>query len=95
LKQAAAAWSEQLRASDMLARYGGEEFAVLLPGCTLHDAQVLLQRLRVSMPEAQTVSAGVVCWDGSESSEELVGRADFALYAAKRGGRDRVIAAAA
>jgi diguanylate cyclase (GGDEF)-like protein len=95
LKQAAAAWSEQLRASDMLARYGGEEFAVLLPGCTLHDAQVLLQRLRVSMPEAQTVSAGVVCWDGSESSDELVGRADFALYAAKRGGRDRVIAAAA
>src|SRR5918999_1181746 len=95
LKQAAAAWSEQLRSSDMLARYGGEEFAVLLPGCTLHDAQALLERLRLSMPEAQTVSAGVACWDGSESSEELVGRADSALYEAKRAGRDRLITAAA
>jgi diguanylate cyclase (GGDEF)-like protein len=95
LKQAAAAWSEQLRSSDMLARYGGEEFAVLLPGCTLNDAQALLERLRVSMPDAQTVSAGVACWDGAESCEELVGRADSALYAAKRAGRDRLIAAAA
>jgi diguanylate cyclase (GGDEF)-like protein len=94
LKRAAAAWSGHLRSSDMLARYGGEEFAVLLPGCALHDAQVLLERLRMSMPEAQTVSAGVACWDGSESPEELVGRADSALYAAKRAGRDRLIAAA-
>lgn len=95
LKQAAAAWSEQLRASDMLARYGGEEFAVLLPGCTLHDAQALLERLRLSMPEAQTVSAGVACWDGVESPDALVGRADRALYSAKRAGRDRLIASAA
>jgi diguanylate cyclase (GGDEF)-like protein len=95
LKQAASAWSGQLRSSDMLARYGGEEFAVLLPGCTLHDAQMLLERLRLSMPEAQTVSAGVACWDGSESPEELVGRADSALYAAKRAGRDRLFTAAA
>jgi diguanylate cyclase (GGDEF)-like protein len=95
LKLAASAWTEQLRASDMLARYGGEEFAVLLPGCTLRDAQALLERLRVAMPEAQTVSAGVACWDGSESAEELVGRADSALYAAKRAGRDRLITAAA
>jgi diguanylate cyclase (GGDEF)-like protein len=95
LKQAASAWSSQLRSSDMLARYGGEEFAVLLPGCTLHDAQLVLERLRTSMPEAQTVSAGVACWDGSESPEALVGRADSALYAAKRAGRDRLVTAAA
>jgi diguanylate cyclase (GGDEF)-like protein len=92
LKRAAAAWSEQLRASDMLARYGGEEFAVLLPGCTLSDAQALLERLRRAMPEAQTVSAGLAFWDGAESSDELVGRADAALYRAKRAGRDCLVA---
>jgi diguanylate cyclase (GGDEF)-like protein len=95
LKQATSAWCEQLRSSDMLARYGGEEFAVLLPGCTLSDAEALLERLRAAMPEEQTVSAGVACWDGSESLEELVGRADSALYAAKRAGRDRLITSAA
>ena len=95
LKQATSAWCEQLRSSDMLARYGGEEFAVLLPGCTLRDAEALLERLRAAMPEEQTVSAGVACWDGSESAEELVGRADSALYAAKRAGRDRLITSAA
>jgi diguanylate cyclase (GGDEF)-like protein len=95
LKQATSAWCEQLRSSDMLARYGGEEFAVLLPGCTLSDAEALLERLRSAMPEEQTVSGGVACWDGEESPEELVGRADSALYAAKRAGRDRLVTAAA
>jgi diguanylate cyclase (GGDEF)-like protein len=95
LKQATAAWSGQLRSSDMLARYGGEEFAVLLPGCTLGDAEALLKRLRVVMPEGQTVSAGVACWDGSESADDLVGRADSALYEAKRAGRDRLITSVA
>ena len=95
LKQATSAWCEQLRSSDMLARYGGEEFAVLLPGCTLSDAEALLERLRAAMPEAQTVSAGVACWDASESAEELVGRADAALYSAKRAGRDRLVTSAA
>jgi diguanylate cyclase (GGDEF)-like protein len=91
LKEAAAAWSAQLRASDMLARYGGDEFAVLLPGCTAGDAQALLERLRSAMPEEQTVCVGVAGWDGVESPETLVGRADAALYDAKRTGRDRLI----
>lgn len=93
LREAATAWAGKLRAGDMLARYGGDEFALLLPGCTLADAEVLVERLRVVMPEGETVSVGLACWDGRESPEELVGRADSALYAAKRGGRDRLIAA--
>jgi GGDEF domain-containing protein len=38
-------------------------------------------------------SAGLACWDGFESAEKLVGRADAALYAAKRAGRDCLVAA--
>jgi diguanylate cyclase (GGDEF)-like protein len=77
----------------MLARYGGEEFSLLLPGCTVEDAQALVQRLRAAMPDGETVSAGIACWDEIESADELVGRADTALYAAKRGGRDRLVTA--
>jgi diguanylate cyclase (GGDEF)-like protein len=93
LKQSTAAWGSELRASDILARYGGEEFTVALPGCTLADAKSIVERLRSSMPAGQTVSAGVACWNGRESAEELVGRADAALYEAKRTGRDRLVTA--
>jgi diguanylate cyclase (GGDEF)-like protein len=93
LRAVARVLRETSREIDFAARYGGEEFAVLLPGCTLADAQALLERLRRAMPEDQTVSAGVACWDGAESAEELVGRADAALYRAKRSGRDCLVAA--
>jgi len=93
LKQSAAAWVDELRASDTIARYGGEEFTVALPGCTLANAKTIVERLRAAMPADQTVSAGVACWNGRESAEELVGRADAALYEAKRTGRDRLVTA--
>ena len=93
LKQSAGAWVRELRASDTLARYGGDEFSVALPGCRLENAKDIVERLREAMPGEQTVSAGVVCWNGRETAEELVGRADAALYQAKRTGRDRLIAA--
>jgi diguanylate cyclase (GGDEF)-like protein len=94
LKLCAAAWSSQLRATDILARYGGEEFSLLLPGCTVADACVLVERLREMTPEGQTLSAGIAAWDTEEPSAVLVGRADGALYQAKRAGRDRVVSAA-
>ena len=93
LKQSAAAWATQLRSTDMLARYGGEEFALVLPGCTLADGQLLVERLRAAMPDDQTVSAGIAEWDGKETPELLVGRADGALYSAKKAGRDRLYTA--
>ena len=93
LKQSAAAWVRELRHSDILARYGGEEFSVALPGCRLENARDIVERLREVMPGDQTVSAGLVCWNGRETAEELVGRADAALYEAKRMGRDRLVAA--
>lgn len=90
LKTAAAAWSGQLRAVDHLARYGGEEFIVLLPGASTELATMVLERLRSATPAGQTFSAGVATWDGNETSEELIARADQALYQAKDAGRDRI-----
>jgi diguanylate cyclase (GGDEF)-like protein len=91
LKEIAAAWRSELRTTDILARYGGEEFALALPGCDLEDASLLVERLRVATPEHQTCSAGLVLWDGKETSERIFGRADRALYAAKEAGRDRIV----
>ncbi len=94
LRRAASAWKLALRQSDLVARYGGEEFAVLLPICRLDEAMLVIERLRVSTPDGQTVSAGVAEWNGVEDEEALIDRADLALYNAKRDGRDRATASA-
>ncbi len=94
LKGASASWRTALRASDTLARYGGEEFAVALPNCSSTEAAVVLDRLRALTPEGQTCSIGLAEWAPGESAGDLVARADHALYAAKRGGRDALVAAA-
>jgi diguanylate cyclase len=85
----AAIWAGCLRATDSVARYGGEEFALVAPGCTAEEALALVDRLRDAVPEDETCSAGVALWDGSETPEELLARADAALYAAKVAGRNR------
>ena len=95
LKGAAAAWLEQMRTVDGLARYGGEEFILLFHESGADQASEVLARLRAVTPGSQTFSAGVAAWDGDETSDELVARADSALYAAKAAGRDRVVTAEA
>jgi diguanylate cyclase (GGDEF)-like protein len=89
LKQFAGAWTARLRETDLLARYGGEEFTVVLPGCGLAEGLALADTLREVRPEAQTCSVGVAAWNGMETADELIDRADKALYEAKRLGRDR------
>lgn len=89
------------RASDFVARYGGEEFAVLLPTTDRDSARRVAEQIRVAVeatgfPERKvTISAGVATFGGSiRDRESLLRAADEALYAAKRGGRNRVVHAA-
>jgi diguanylate cyclase (GGDEF)-like protein len=93
LAAAAAAWRPALRATDTLARYGGEEFAVLLPHSDHDAARTVVERLLGSVPLGQTASAGIAQWDGQETAESLLARADAALYAAKGAGRAQAITA--
>ena len=91
-----------LRASDSVYRVGGEEFLAVLPGADEERAMEIAERLRRSVRERRpngvglTVSIGVaVARDGELDSDDMVARADSALYAAKAGGRDRVFLAGA
>lgn len=94
-----------LRQRDVAARYGGEEFAVILPDTDRVSAQVVAERVRQSlikagMPHAGsehgivTLSGGIATYDDTEvlrSADEVIGRADGALYLAKEAGRNRVV----
>ena len=90
---------EHLRQGDTCARYGGEEFVVVLPGTTLGAALEVAERLRqgvadvslISAPLVRTtVSIGAAQYLPGETVEQLLERADTAVYAAKRGGRNQV-----
>ncbi|GIE74494.1 hypothetical protein Aph02nite_04440 [Actinoplanes philippinensis] len=90
LKAASAAWHATLRDVDVIARFGGEEFVVLLPAAGVGDARRAMARALAATPLGQTFSAGLAVWDGVETSDELLKRADAALYEAKAAGRNRV-----
>jgi diguanylate cyclase (GGDEF)-like protein len=79
-----------LRAGDVLARLGGDEFAALLMDTSDGQALAAVDRLKQMTPELGSFSAGVAAWEGTQSLEELLRRADVALYAAKTGGGGRV-----
>jgi diguanylate cyclase (GGDEF)-like protein len=95
LKEAAAAWRDQLRTGDLLARVGGEEFALMLVDCELDAATDVVERLRASMPLGGTCSAGLAVRVEGEGVESIITRADRALYQAKADGRNRVALAPA
>ena len=92
-----------LRASDLPARLGGDEFVALMPETGLDGAVILGERLLARLTAHPltaldqsinaTVSIGVASADGCETLEELLAKADGALYAAKKAGRARVVRA--
>jgi diguanylate cyclase (GGDEF)-like protein len=89
---------KELRAFDLAYRLGGEEFLVLLPGSAEPGALLVAERLRVAIAERSTqgvditISCGVAASDpGTRFDFDTVfAQADFALYSAKRAGRNRV-----
>ncbi len=92
-----------LRSTDFIARYGGEEFVILLPHTKEENAEMLAERIRKNIEDttmtyqdksfAVTASIGVasICPGSFEKNNEIIRKADEALYEAKQQGRNRVV----
>jgi diguanylate cyclase (GGDEF)-like protein len=105
LREFSSIMTAQIRGSDIACRYGGEEFLAILVDATLDDALLRAQILREQVRDMRvrngsevfrrvTVSIGVAAFpDHGTSISQILNAADKALYAAKGGGRDRVVAA--
>ncbi|MGD2099794.1 MAG: diguanylate cyclase [Desulfobacterales bacterium] len=90
---------QNVRDVDVVARYGGEEFVVMIPEATHDAATILAERLRKQMSNLKikdlppiSISLGIATFpsDGSDI-DDLINKADAAMYAAKRAGRNRVV----
>lgn len=97
----------EVKGQDMVARYGGEEFVVILPGTNANAAKIVANNLRQAVEKKEvinrvsgdnlgqiTVSIGAAQFYEDESADELIGRADRALYDSKNKGRNQVTVAA-
>jgi two-component system, cell cycle response regulator len=104
LRQLAERALRQVRSVDLVGRLGGEEFIVVMPETSLAGAAIVAERVRAAVAEELftlpddgkqipvTISIGVaVTGQGTEGLEDLLKRADDALYDAKNAGRNRVV----
>ena len=89
LQRMAATWRDVLRGSDFIARYDAAQFAVLIRNCDVENAMVIVERLRMAVPDDQTASAGLARWNGRDTADEMMRRVEETLAGAKLSGRDR------
>nr|WP_210265467.1 GGDEF domain-containing protein [Bradyrhizobium aeschynomenes] len=93
-----------IKGQDIAARYGGEEFAVVLPNTSLRQALTVADQIRRAVTAKElkkkstgeilgrvTISVGVSMLRAGDDTDALIERADACLYAAKRGGRNKVV----
>ncbi len=93
----------EVKGQDMAARYGGEEFVIILPGTNVNAAKIVAENLRKAVEKKEvinratgqnlgqiTISLGVAQFYSEETADDLVHRADKALYASKNKGRNMV-----
>ncbi|HEY3426975.1 MAG TPA: diguanylate cyclase [Negativicutes bacterium] len=103
LKAISQMMQQTIREQDWLARWGGEEFLMLLPESDLAEAMLVAERIRQKIEEnvidyqkmkiAVTITLGVATYDGTEPVEQIIKKADNALYDGKASGRNCVVAA--
>lgn len=92
---------KRLRESDVIGRLGGEEFIIALIGCDLNSAQKIAEDLRQKIEKIRlktnkgilniTASLGVVVYNDEKNLQELIDKADKAMYKAKKNGKNRVV----
>ena len=87
----------KVRATDFVGRWGGEEFLIILPETDMDGGFSLANKIRTRLESAylgkigyRTASFGVAAFEDADDIEAIIARADAGLYAAKRGGRNRV-----
>lgn len=100
LREAAAIIKSKCRQIDVAARYGGEEFIIMLTGAGSKEAGDVAEKIRAAVEEKKfefggqiygtTISLGIAQFSGERNKEELIAKADKALYQAKRDGKNRV-----
>ena len=103
LREVASIIKKSTRSQDIACRYGGEEFAIIMPGITKDDAVYVLERLRSAIERTfkrvdkkstfppLTISAGISTFPyDAQKKEDLIKKADEALYAAKNMGKNRI-----
>jgi len=101
IKAVAGCLQQEMRESDHLARYGGEEYAIILPDTHIQDAYIVAERIRKAVDSLRikyednlihfTMSIGIASFQTEEgtASDELIKRADSAMYQAKKQGRNQ------